>query len=184
MTMCRLGRLLMLVGLLGIGCGNADRPGDAAKNNAASAKALTNAYPEVPTKAQPKLRTMKLWLGPEEITAELAASKREIETGMMFRTEIGETEGMLFIFPAPHRVAFWMKNCVIPLSCAYIDPDGVILETREMKAMDETSLTAKTDRVQYVLEMKQGWFERHKITPGAVIRTERGSLRDTFFSRR
>jgi uncharacterized membrane protein (UPF0127 family) len=187
MMIWRLSRCLVLLALLGVGCGSADRPqGSTNAAVAPASTAKTNVAPQVdlPTKAQPKLRTMKLWLGSEEITAELAAAKREIETGMMFRTEIGENEGMLFIFPGPYRVAFWMKNCVIPLSCAYIDSEGVILETREMKAGDETPLTAKSDRVQYVLEVKHGWFERHNVTPGMVVRTERGSLMQTFFSPR
>src|SRR6185436_6607375 len=71
--------------------------------------------------AQPKLRNMKLWLGPKEITAELAISRIEIGTGMMFRQKIEENEGMLFIFAQPVHVSFYMKNTFVPLSCAYID---------------------------------------------------------------
>ena len=75
-----------------------------------------------PTEAQPRLPTIKLWAGPAEITAELASKPREVQTGMMFRTNIVETEGMLFIFGQPQRASFWMKNCPKPLSCAYLDP--------------------------------------------------------------
>src|SRR4051794_38073114 len=73
-----------------------------------------------PTKAQAKLPTMKLWLGPAEITAELASTSIQVETGMMHRTEMAENEGMLFIFGGPHQASFWMRNTVLPLSCAYI----------------------------------------------------------------
>jgi uncharacterized protein len=102
----------------------------------------------------------------------------------MFRTEMGENEGMLFVFPNPHRASFWMRNTLIPLSCAYISPEGVILEIKDMKPLDETPLTAASDGVQYVLETPLGWFERNKITPGVTIRTERGSLAETYFGRR
>ena len=136
-----------------------------------------------PTKAQPKLAAIKLWLGPTEITAEIASTAIEVETGMMHRTEMAENEGMLFIFGRPHRASFWMRNTKIPLSCAYIDPDGKILETHDMKPLDETGIEASSGSVQYVLETKQGWFERNKVSVGAVVRTERGSLHDTFFSR-
>jgi hypothetical protein len=133
------------------------------------------------TNAQPKLPTIKLWLGAQEVTAELALTRLQISTGMMFRTNLAEHEGMLFVFALPHRASFYMKNTLLPLSCAYLDPDGTILEIRDMKPLDETPIEAATDRVQYVLEMKQGWFERNKVTVGAEVRTERGSLRETFF---
>jgi len=145
----------------------------------------TNALSDfAPTNAQPKLQTMKLWLGSQEIVAELAMSLPQIMTGMMFRTEMGENEGMLFIFGRAHRASFYMRNTLIPLSCAYIDADGTILEIHDMKPLDHTPIEASTDNIQYVLEMNQGWFDRKKIAVGSVMRTELGSLRDTFFKRR
>lgn len=133
--------------------------------------------------AQSKLATLRVFLGPKEISAELAIRPVEIQTGMMHRTEMAENEGMLFVFGGPHRAAFYMRNTKIPLTGAYIDPDGVILELRDMKPLDETPLEAVTDRIQYVLEMKQGWFARNGIGLGTVLTTERGTLRETFFKR-
>jgi uncharacterized protein len=140
-------------------------------------------YPAEPTQAQPKLQTMKLWLGPEEISAELALTPVEQQTGMMFRTNVlGEKEGMLFPLPYTQQAAFWMKNCPVPLSAAYIDPDGVIQEIRVLQANNTNSVIAKSANIRYVLEMSEGWFERHHIGPGTLVRTERGSLQDTFFA--
>ncbi len=127
---------------------------------------------------------MKLWLGAEEMVAELALTGEQVQTGMMFRTSMPENTGMLFVFPTPFRASFWMKNCPLPLSAAYIDPEGVILEIRELQPHNTNSVVALSDQVQFVLETNQGWFERHHVTPGMVIRTERGPLRETFFSRR
>ncbi len=127
---------------------------------------------------------MKLWLGPTEINAELATSLTEISTGMMFRRSMEENEGMLFIFARPHRAGFYMRNTVLPLSCAYIDSEGTILEIHDMKPLDETAIEAATDKVLYVLETRQGWFERNKVGVGMVLRTERGSFPDTFFPKR
>ena len=124
---------------------------------------------------------MKLWLGPKEVTAELALSLVEIQTGMMFRKEMGENEGMLFVFPRPHRTAFYMKNTYVPLTCAYIDAEGAIAELHDLEPLNQTPVEARTDNVQYVLEMKRGWFEKNKIGVGTVLRTEHGSLPDTFF---
>ena len=133
-----------------------------------------------PTRAQPKLRTMKLYVGPEIITAELALSEVEIGTGMMFRTTMAEDEGMLFVFARPHKTAFYMKNTTVPLTAAYIDSDGAILELVDLHPLVEAPVEAKSDKVQYVLEMKQGWFKRHKIGVGMVLSTEVGTLRQAF----
>ena len=142
------------------------------------------ASPAAPTKAQPKLATLKLWLGAQELATELAITPVQIQTGMMFRTNLAENAGMLFVFPDRDRRGFWMKNCPHPLSCAYIDSDGVILETYDMKPHDESSILSRSDQIQYVLEVNQGWFKRNNVGAGAVIRSERGTLRETFFKRR
>ena len=77
-----------------------------------------------------------------------------------------------------------MRNTLIPLSCAYIGSDGTILEIHDMKPKDETPIEAGTDKIQYVLEVNRGWFDRNKVSTGMVVRTERGSLRESFFGRR
>lgn len=136
------------------------------------------------TQAQPPLRTMKLWLGSEEMIAELALTPNQLRTGMMFRTQMAENAGMLFVFPVPHRAAFWMKNTVLPLSAAYIDPDGVILEIHNLHPHDTNNVVAASDRVQFVLETNQNWFERHNVRVGMVVRTEHGTLLETFGRRR
>jgi uncharacterized protein len=142
------------------------------------------ASPKLPTAAQPKLQTMKLWLGAEEMTAELALTGLQMQTGMMFRTNLAENAGMLFVLPMPQQASFWMKNCPLPLSAAYIDPEGVILEIHDLQAHNTNSVVAASDRVQFVLETNQGWFGRHHVTPGMVVRTERGTLMETFFRQR
>jgi uncharacterized membrane protein (UPF0127 family) len=76
-----------------------------------------------------------------------------------------------------------MKNCPESLSAAYIGPDGVIQEIRHLEKNDTNSVVAASDNVQYILETKDGWFTRHNIGAGMVIRTEKGSLSDTFFSK-
>jgi len=184
----RFSVLAVAVTLVGAGCQKpaVTTPAPAAGTNA---PASTNAAsPRDPNQlyldhAQPKLRTVRLWIGAKEMTAEVATTVTEISTGMMFRKEIGENEGMLFVFGRPHQAAFYMRNTVVPLSAAYIDPNGAILEVRELKPLDETPVTAKTDQVQYVLETKLGWFETNGIAPGTLIRTEQGTLAETFFKR-
>jgi len=151
---------------------------------AASPAAGPEPGPSLPTAAQPKLQTMKLWLGAEEMVAELALTPEQVQTGMMFRTNLAENAGMLFVFSAPFRASFWMKNCPLPLSAAYMDPDGVILEIHDLQPQNTNSVVASSDRVQFVLETNQGWFKRHHIGKGVVVRTDQGTLLDTFFRRR
>ena len=172
--------VFILAAVIGVGCNQ--QSGTTASGSAAS---VTNApqAPALPTQAQAKLQTMKLWMGAEEVTAELALTREQEMTGLMFRTNMDENAGMLFVFPAPYQAAFWMKNCPLPLSAAYIDPNGRILEVVALHAQDTNAVVAKTADVQYVLEMNEGWFKRHNIPDGTLIRTERGSLRETFFGR-
>jgi uncharacterized membrane protein (UPF0127 family) len=149
-----------------------------------AAPPATNPIVSVPTKVQPKLPAIKVWLGSQELVTEVAATDLQIRTGMMFRETIAENEAMLFVFDRTEYRAFWMKNVSVPLSCAYIDPDGVILEIHNMTPQETKPIESATDRIQFVLETKQGWFDRNKVSTGTVVRTERGSLTETFFPRR
>ena len=78
------------------------------------------ADPDGITQAQPKLPAIKLFVGAVEMEAEQALTARQIETGMMYRKTIGENEGMIFVFQRPKGQGFWMKNCLVPMSAAYI----------------------------------------------------------------
>ena len=134
----------------------------------------------LPKHAQPKLPTMKIYLGAEMLDAELALTDDEEMTGMMFRTNIQETDAMLFVLPQPQRANFWMKNCPESISAAYITPDGVVREIHHLEQNDTNGVIAARDDIQFVLETKEGWFTRHNISPGTVIQSEKGSLTDTF----
>ena len=136
--------------------------------------------PTEPQHAQLKLPTVKLWLGSEELAAEMALTLEQERTGMMFRTNITDTDAMIFVFPFPQRASFWMKNCPESISAAYIDPEGVIQEIHHLEKQDTNAVTAATDNIKYVLETSDGWFTRHHVNTGMVIRTEHGTLAETF----
>jgi hypothetical protein len=165
--------LLGLTVILAAGCAKKDAP--------AAAPEISG--PFIPTHAQGKLPGLRLWLGPAEIEAELAVTEEQVMTGMMFRTNLDENGGMLFVFPRASQVSFWMKNCTVPLSAAYIDPAGAIVEIHDLEPRNTNSVVAKGPNVQFVLEVSQGWFKRHQVEPGAFVRTERGTLQETFFRR-
>ncbi len=170
--------------LVGLGCDDHDQ--GQKLSSPTPAVTATNPAPVSnagPNRAQAKLQTLKLFLGTQQISAEIAATASQVTSGLMFRTNMAEMEGMLFVFPRPHQAQFWMRNTLLPLSCAYIDPEGTVLEIHDMKPLDETGIPAATDQIQYVLEMNQGWFQRNNVTTGAVVRTEHGTLHETFFRR-
>lgn len=126
------------------------------------------------------LPVLKLYLGKATLEAELAISLKEIATGMMFRRELADNAGMLFIYPIVSDVAFYMKNTYIPLSCAYIDSEGIIQEIYDMKPLSEESIASKSDKIRFILEVNQGWFKKQGIAPGTLITTEKGPLSELF----
>jgi len=151
-----------------------------AKSSPADAPVAAAPDDNLPKQAQPKLRTMKIYLGAETLAAELALSPKEEQTGMMFRTNIQETDAMLFPLPYPMRASFWMKNCPESISAAYINTDGVIEEIHHLEKNDTNGVFANTDDIRFVLETSDGWFQRHNIPVGTLMRTEKGSLAETF----
>jgi len=173
----RLALTLMMGGL--VWCAGCKKP---------SAAPPPDPAPQVPqlhmNEAQPKLPTLKLWLGAQELDTEIARTPTQLATGMMFRDQMAENEAMLFVFFDVGPRSFYMKNTPLPLSCAYIDPQGIILEIHDLKPLDEIPVFSKSDRVQYVLETRQGWFERHNVTVGTSVRTEIGPFYETFFKRK
>ena len=121
---------------------------------------------------------MKLFIGKEAITAEIAITREQVQTGMMFRKSMPENEGMLFVFAVPHRTSFYMRNTTVPLTAAYLDSEGTVQELHELQPLNEASVEAASDNIQFVLEMNQGWFKRHNVSPGAVVAAQGGRLRD------
>src|SRR5439155_15926060 len=110
-----------------------------------------------------------------------ALTQEQQRTGMMFRTNLAENAGMLFPLPMTQFASFWMKNVSVPLSAAYIDSEGVIQEIREFQPHNTNAVVSATNNIRFVLETPQGWFLRHNVRTGMVVRAEAGSLMETFF---
>jgi uncharacterized protein len=166
---------LLFAAVLLAGCKNSQ--------DAASLQSRPSAQIPEATEAQPKLPTVKLYLGAETLDAEQALTEREQMTGMMFRTNIQDNDAMIFVFPGPFQASFWMKNCPESISAAYIDPAGVIQEIHHLEKNDTNGVVAASSNIQYVLETSDGWFGRHNVNVGMVIRTEKGSLAETYLRR-
>jgi uncharacterized membrane protein (UPF0127 family) len=102
-----------------------------------------------------------------EVRVEIADDASERERGLMERTELGENRGMLFVFEEQHKLSFWMKDTRIPLSIAYIDSEGRIVDIQDMKPFDdELPNYISAEPARYALEVNRGFFEERGVEVG------------------
>ncbi|MBE0622882.1 MAG: DUF192 domain-containing protein [Burkholderiales bacterium] len=117
---------------------------------------------------QPELPVITLNAGIHLIHAEVAATPATREQGLMRRKAMAQGAGMLFLFDQSASHCMWMKNTLIPLSVAFIDERGQIVNIADMQPLDETSHCASRP-ARYALEMNQGWFKKRGIAAGTPI---------------
>ena len=117
----------------------------------------------------PPLPTVELGAGMHLIRAEIAATDATRSLGLMHRTSLAANGGMLFVFDAPGAYCMWMKNTPLPLSVAFIDAAGAIVNIEDMQPHTERSHCAARP-VTYALEMRQGWFAARGIRAGERLR--------------
>ena len=110
----------------------------------------------------------RLTVGGEQFDVELAVTPEQRRQGLMFREQLGEREGMLFVFEEEQTVSFWMRNTPLPLSIAFIDARGVIVHMADMVPYSEAPVASRYP-VRYALEVNRGAFERAAIAVGALV---------------
>ncbi len=115
-----------------------------------------------------KLPAITLTAGMHQIRAEVARTDLQRQIGLMHRSAMPAGEGMLFIFEQPGVQCFWMRNTLIPLSAAFLDDEGRIVNIEDMKPQTEDSHCSKKP-VRFVLEMNQGWFAKKGLSAGSRI---------------
>lgn len=119
--------------------------------------------------ATEKLPLTELRIGQHKVIAETAATEPSRSLGLMHRRQpLGDNRGMLFVFEASGFHSMWMQNTYIPLSVAFIDDRGVILNIADMTPLTTTPHTA-AGFARYALEMNQGWFASRGIKAGAKV---------------
>ncbi|HYP86285.1 DUF192 domain-containing protein [Variovorax sp.] len=117
---------------------------------------------------QSGLPRVHLSAGMYQIEAQVAATPTQREIGLMFRKEMPQQEGMLFVFEQAAPQCFWMKNTLLPLTAAFIAEDGRIVNLADMQPQT-TDNHCSSEPVRFVLEMNQGWFERKNIKAGSRL---------------
>ncbi len=118
--------------------------------------------------ARAEMPRMELTAGFHRIEAEVAANQDDRMQGLMQRSRLGAGQGMLFVFPMQQRHCMWMKNTLLPLSVAFLDEEGRIINIRDMQPQTEDNHCADAP-ARYALEMNQGWFATRGIKPGMKI---------------
>ncbi len=118
--------------------------------------------------ALPPQPTIQLTAGIHVITAEVAANMAAAMRGLMFRERLAPNHGMIFLYAEKSTLCMWMRNTLIPLSVAFIDDDGKIVNVEDMEPRTDTSHCARKP-VRYALEMERGWFEKRGLKPGSKI---------------
>ena len=119
--------------------------------------------------AHAQLPAVELAAGMHLIRAEVADSMGTRMQGLMYRKSMPQGAGMVFVFDETAAHCMWMKNTLIPLSVAFIDESGAIINIADMQPHSEQSHCAARP-ARYALEMNKGWFAQRGIKPGARLR--------------
>lgn len=118
----------------------------------------------VATTAQPA-EPLQLEVGGHQVQAEYADTFLQRQRGLMGRTELAADSGMLFRFDEVRRHCLWMKDTPLPLSAAFLDEDGAIVDVIDLEPLS-TDVRCSEKPARYALEMHQGWFGAQGIRVG------------------
>ena len=118
--------------------------------------------------AHAELPEIVLTVGGHKLTAEVAHTEKTRSVGLMHRRMLPENRGMLFVFSRIDLHAMWMMNTYVPLSVAFLDDQGVIINIADMTP-HTTNAHGAAKPAKYALEMNQGWFRKRGIGPGARL---------------
>ena len=117
---------------------------------------------------QSQLPLLELFAGMHRIEAEVAATSESRQIGMMQRTIMAPQRGMLFVFPEVAAHCMWMRNTLLPLSVAFLDEKGRIINIEDMQPKTDDNHCARKP-ARYALEMNLGWFKSRGLSAGFSI---------------
>lgn len=103
------------------------------------------------------------------LKVEIAQDEETRMHGLMYREDMPEDEGMLFVFSEQRILSFWMRNTFIPLDIAFINTEGLIVDIKRMEPLDESRQYISLAPALYALEVNAGWFEKNKIKIGSEV---------------
>ena len=118
---------------------------------------------------QSGLPVVEIEIAGHKLEVEVAATPESRTMGLMYRRMLPEDWGMLFVFPEPAIYSMWMANTYIPLSVAYLDAQGRVINIRDMPPLTHSSYSAG-DNALYAIEANPGWFAKRGIGPGTAVK--------------
>ncbi|PXA03423.1 DUF192 domain-containing protein [Coraliomargarita sinensis] len=140
-----------------------------------SALILGGCQPDEATTASEPVRAdtyFPITIGESTLQLQLALTPAEHQKGLMFRRELPEDHGMLFIFERPRQQGFWMKNTSLPLDIGYLDPSGRLIEVHPLFPFDETPVASRSRQILIAIETNRGWYAKNGVKPGAQLDVE------------
>lgn len=163
----RRGAISLLAAALLIGLPAACTPSDGGAEGTGSRAAPPGSTDTVPPSSADIPPRGEAWVvfAADTVRAEVAATAGEREEGLMYREELADGTGMLFVFESEEIRSFWMKNTFVPLDIAYLDSSMRIVDIKRMEPEVE-DLYESSDPAMFALEVPQGWFEDHGIEEG------------------
>jgi uncharacterized membrane protein (UPF0127 family) len=119
-----------------------------------------------------ELPTTTVSIKGHNLIVELAFTPKSRSCGLSNRSELNENHGMLFVYPNSNSRTFWMKDTYIPLSIAFVDDSGKIINIQKMEPNQTDKRYHSYQPVIYTLEVNQGWFNLHGIKAGDIVEIE------------
>jgi uncharacterized membrane protein (UPF0127 family) len=170
-------QLLALTGLWLTGCpaGLGGKPTDPPPARATSTDPADEAYVG-PTLPRAKVVLTDAFGGKHRVEVEVAATAAARERGLMWRRQLAEGQGMLFIFPEEGDLSFWMRNTFIPLDLIFIGKDRVVVGIVPQAPPQTLTSRSVGGRSLYVLEVPGGWSEKVGLKAGSSVELEGTSL--------
>ncbi len=133
------------------------------------AAACRGGPPDGAAAPQPVSAWFAVKVGDQPVQMQIALSEAEMARGLMERRDLGPDQGMLFVYREPTVMSFWMRNTPLPLDVGFFARTGELAEVYGMFPFDERTVRSRGDRLQFALEMNQGWFHARGVRPGARL---------------
>ncbi len=133
-----------------------------------SAVLITSLAVKAQDMPQTNLERVTLTAGMHRMDVQVAANPEQRQIGLMFRKDMPQHEGMIFVFDQPAKQCFWMKNTLIPLSAAFVADDGTIINIEDMKPL-ALDAHCSLQPVRFVLEMNKDWFAKKNLKAGSKL---------------
>ncbi len=129
---------------------------------------MASAAPAASAAAKTWLEFFPIKVGDQTVRMQLAVRPDEMQRGLMQRRDLGRDDGMIFIYEKPQQLSFWMRNTPTPLDIGFFTAEGVLEEIYQMHPFDETAVPSRSTRVQFALEMNQGWYRTAGVKPACA----------------